>query len=228
MRLTLDTVESAIAFDQPKLTVIQENKKFIVRGTYLLFEASFVVHPDGPMTEFSIKIELPNNYPKSLPRVFETGNRIPRIADRHVNPKGDCCVTVWEHWLACTTDKSFQAYLNGPLREFFLGQYLYEEKGRWPFGERSHGYSGLVEAYADVLGIENDHELLRYYLRLLSHDWPKGHWLCPCASGRILRRCHKERLALLHEKIPPQLANQMLRQVKKHPSRKQLNWKLLP
>ena len=213
-RLTLDPVESAIAFDQPKLVAFQDGRQLIVQGTYLLFERGGV-HPDGPMTEFAIKMEVLENYPKTQPLVFEMGKRIPRISDRHVNPDGSCCVTVWEHWLTCTEDNSFQAYLNGPLHEFFLSQYLYENTGRWPFGERSHGCKGLVEAYAEALGVDDDADLLLYYLRILSKRWPKGHWLCPCGSKKVVRRCHKDELASLHAKISPEMATRMLRQVRK-------------
>lgn len=214
MRLTLDAVQSAIAFDQPRLIAIRDGRQFVVCGTYLLFERGGTVHPDGPMTEFSIKMELPDNYPKMQPRVFETSNRIPRIADRHVNPDGDCCITVWEHWLLCTENNSFQAYLNGPLYEFFLSQYTFEQTGRWPFGERPHGHDGLVEAYAEALGIEKDVSLLFYYLRLLAQKWPKGHWLCPCRSGKVIRRCHGAEMTALHDRIPTKLAERMLRQMK--------------
>ena len=29
----------------------------------------------------------------------------------------------------------------------------------------------------------NNKKDIVYHLRLLSKDWPKGHWLCPCGSG---------------------------------------------
>ena len=86
--MTLDAVKSAMAFDQPRLVAIRDGRRFVVRGAYLLFERGIVSHPDGPMTEFLIEIQLPDNYPRGEPRVFETGNRIPRIRDRHVNRHG--------------------------------------------------------------------------------------------------------------------------------------------
>lgn len=213
--MTLDAVKSAIAFDQPKLVAIRDGRRFIVRGAYLLFERSIASHPDGPMTEFLIEIQLPDNYPRGEPRIFETGNRIPWIEDRHVNRDGNCCVTVWEHWLACTEDNSLQAYLNGPVYEFFLSQYLFEKTGRWPFGERPHGIDGLIEAYAESLGIESDPDILFYHLRLLAKRWPKGHWLCPCRSGKIVRTCHKAEMAALHDRIPSHLAARMLQRMKR-------------
>lgn len=208
--LTLEEVKAAIAFDQPRLRAAANGAGIRVHGSYLVFENGAVANPAGPISEFDIEMALPDRYPRREPRVFEVGGRIPREPDRHINPDGDCCVTVWEHWLLTARDHSFAAYLNGPVNEFFLGQYWYEKTGTWPFGERPHGQKGLVEAYADVLGIPPRKKDLTYYLRLLSQDWPKGHWLCPCGNGKRLRYCHRAELAGLHDKVPPRMAKLML------------------
>ncbi len=213
-KLTLEEVKAAIAFDQPKLCATRDGSSLLVCGTYLLFENGVVSNPAGPISEYDIKMVLAESYPKREPKVFEVGERIPRCPDRHINDDGDCCVTVWEHWLVSSEDHSFAAFLNGPLNEFFLGQYWYEKTGRWPFGERPHGQKGLEEAYADALGIPNKKKDLLYHLRLLSQDWPKGHWLCPCGSGKRLRHCHQHDLMTLHEKVPPRIAKRMLRRLK--------------
>lgn len=213
-RLTLEEVRAAIAFDQPKLHAASDGSDIRVTGRYLLMEKGAVANPDGPISEFDIEIVLSPRYPDREPKVFEIGGRIARNPDRHVNSDGDCCVTVWEHWLASTQDHSFGSFLNGPLHQFFLGQYWFEKTGKWPFGEYAHGDNGLWEAYAEVLGIPNKKKDVLYRLRLLSQDWPKGHWLCPCGSGRRLRRCHRSDLIALHEKIPPHLARRMLSRLK--------------
>lgn len=213
-KLNLEEVKAAIAFDQPKLSAVRHGPNIVVRGNYLLFENGAIANPAGPISEFDIEIVLSDGYPIREPKVFEVGGRIPRSSDHHVNDEGDCCVTVWENWLVCAKDHSFAAFMNGPLNEFFLGQYWFEQTGKWPFGERSHGQKGLEEAYADALGIPNKKKDLIYHLRLLSRDWPKGHWLCPCGSGKPLRHCHSDELMALHERVPPRIAIRMLRRLK--------------
>lgn len=213
-KLTLEEVGAAIGFDQPKLRAARDGSNILVRGSYLLSENGTVANPAGPISEFDVEMVLAERYPSREPKVFEVGGRIPRCADRHINHDGDCCVTVWEHWLACAEDHSFAAFLNGPVNEFFLGQYWYEKTGKWPFGERPHGLKGLEEAYADALGIPHKKKDLIYRLRLLSQDWPKGHWLCPCGSGKRLRHCHRDELMALHQRIPSRIANRMLRRLR--------------
>lgn len=210
----MEEVKAAIAFDQPNLQATPEGADIHVHGSYLLFENGSVSKPAGPITQFDITMVFVPGFPHREPKVFEVGGRIPRCADRHINPDGDCCVTVWEHWLASADDHSFASFVNGPVHEYFLGQYWCERTGKWPFGERAHGLRGLEEAYADALGIPNKKKDVIYHLRLLSKDWPKGHWLCPCGSGKRLRYCHRGEMMALHERIPPRIARRMLRRLK--------------
>ncbi len=209
-RLNLCAVEAAIGFIQPRLSAEATGQGFLLRGDFLVFESGAISNPAGPLTSFEIALFIPDNFPRSEPVLIETGGRIPRKEYRHINPDGDCCVTVWEHWLMSAAELSIAGYLNGPVNEYFLGQYWYEKKGEWPFGERSHGRKGLVEAYADLLGVPPRERDLTYRLRLLAQDWPKGHWQCPCGSGRKLRLCHREAMMELHQKIPPRMARRML------------------
>lgn len=212
-RLTLAEVKAAIAFDQPRLRAAQDGHDLRVAGQYLLTENGAAANPAGPITAFEIEIVLSPRYPNVEPKVFETGGRIRRHSDRHINRDGDCCITVWEYWLATADDRSFASFLNGPLHQFFLGQYWFEKTRKWPFGEHAHGHKGLEAAYAEALGIRNNKDDILYHLRLLSQDWPKGHWLCPCGSGRRLRHCHQDELLALHGRIPPRLARRMLRRM---------------
>ena len=217
-KLSLDEVTATIAFDQPKLGALQDGSNIVVRGSYLLLEERHSAIPDGPISEFDIRIILAENFPEQEPKVYEVGERIPRCLDRHMNSGGECCLTVWEHWLACTLDQSFRAFLNGPVKEFFLGQYWFEKTGEWPFGQRTHFEKGLEEAYADALRIANNRESIISYLKVLSKDWPKGHWPCPCGSGRPLRACHRNDMMALRTRIRPALAIRMLQRLEPHGS----------
>lgn len=213
-KLTLLEVRTAIAFDQPELRATLKGRNIHIQGSYKLFENGAVSNPAGPITSFDVLMIFASDFPHQEPKVFEIGGRIPRCADRHINLGGDCCVTVWEHWLTSSGDVSFAMFLNGPIHEYFLSQYWYERTGKWPFGEREHGLRGLEEAYAEALGITNRKKDVLYHLKLLSNDWPKGHWLCPCGSGKLLRYCHRGEMMALHDRIPPRIARRMFQRLK--------------
>ena len=199
-----------LASCQPELYAVDEGREVVIRGKYQLREQVTGHDPSPPIAKYDIEMGLAKDFPKTEPQVFEVGGRIPREVDRHVSSDGTCCVTVWEVWLAIAPQVSFEAFLTGPVHEFFLSQLWYELHGEWPFGEWSHGVKGVEEACAQVLGIPGNGGRLCAYLVVLTKQVPKGHWACPCGSGKRLRDCHFEQVVELHRKIPPPLATRVL------------------
>jgi hypothetical protein len=59
------------------------------------------------------------------------------IADRAKGAENRIEALVPEEWLLAR-DQTFRAFLDGPMRNFFLGQILVEAGKPWPFGERPH------------------------------------------------------------------------------------------
>lgn len=197
-------VQQAVAKHQPELTVSRTDSLIILEGLFV------VSGPAGPFDSYQIKAGITSGFPAEEPVVFEEGGRIPRIADRHVFPEhGNCCLGVWEEWLLTAQDHGFDTFLTGPMHDYFVSQTYFEVDGVWPFGERSHGRLGMLEAYADLLGIALDVKLIANYLNVLSRETIKGHVFCPCGSGRRLRQCHVADLERLRRKISPVMAKRM-------------------
>lgn len=212
-KLTLCEIEAALGFDQPKLKVEPDKGGFKVHGKFLVFERHAIPNPDGPLTSFDVELFIPARFPQFELKLYETGRRIPRTLCRHINGTGDCCVTVWEHWLIYAKDKSIAGYIQGPVNDYFLSQYYYEKYGKWPFGERSHGRQGLVEAYAEILDICCKDKEVISWLRILAKTSPIEHLRCPCGSGQKLKNCHISKLDGLKKKIAPAMADRMLKRL---------------
>ena len=163
-----------------------------------------------PGDRFNVEILFLPDYPRSLPEVRETGGRIPHIEDRHINVKdGTACVCIPDEWCLQRPDESFATFLRGPVYNFFLSQKHFEVHGTWPFGDRRHGNNGLFDFYQEQFGTE-DKTTIAKYLWFLSQDKIKGHWNCPCGSGKRLRNCHREKIYTLKNKIPPHIAAKTL------------------
>lgn len=202
----LEDVEAVLADVQPSLLVVDRGRPILVKGTFSLQSS------EGSIDTYQIQIAVNEDFPDIEPVVFEIGNRIPRITDRHTNPDGSCCITVWESWLATARDLTFRGYLKGPVQEFFLNQFFYEKTGKWRLGERPHFVQGAVEAFAEVLGTPATKDVVIRYLQSVAEK-PKGHLLCPCGSGKILRHCHKAQLHKLYAELTPKLAKRMLKRL---------------
>ena len=190
-KLTLQEVESALAFKQPKLSTIDKGSSFYVQGIYLVNDDTKTL---GPLATYEIEMTFPKSFPNDEPIVTELRNRIEPCPERHVNPNGTCCICVWEDWIANSKNTSVKAYCDGPLANFFLSQVYYEQEGIWPFGERPHGSDGVIDVINDLLGKKLNKVKALEYVRLLSVKNLKGHSVCPCGSGRKLRDCCRQEI----------------------------------
>lgn len=210
-KLSAASVEAEIGFEQPELSVEERDNGILLSGSFIVTDGSGKIEKLGPLTRFEVAILLPLGFPESEPIVFETGGRIPKTMDRHVYPESKCCcITIWETWYLTATDRTLRGYLLGPVNNYFFGQYYFEQTKEWPLGEWDHGLEGILDAYAEILGIPSDEAVIRRYLIVLKQDWPKGHNPCPCGSGKRLRKCHRANLTALHENIPRKIAAEML------------------
>lgn len=209
LKALLEEVQAALETHQPELTATQYAGFIRIEGRLI------TTGPDGPFDAFEVTMAVPAGYPVKPPIVWETGERIERTVERHIFPKdGNCCFGVWEAWLLTTPDRSFEAFLLGPLHSYFISQSVYEMTEDWPFGQRSHGLDGVVEAYCEAIGIATDEAALKRYLTVVAQNRPKGHHRCPCRSGKRLRACCMLRLEEMHSRITPEIARAMIRRIK--------------
>lgn len=183
----LDRLERTLRAQYPTLHAVFEGEAYSVRGTY-------PVTADGKVIDrYELEIALPSDYPASLPLVWETGGRIPREPDRHVFPDtGSLCLGVpLALWIQLKGDFSLPTVLDIPVRNFLIGNALVENGEPWPHGDHSHGVAGVLEFYGDLLGTFEPMAIAQFLLALVRGK-VRGHWLCPCGSGDIIRKCHKE------------------------------------
>lgn len=196
--LSIEEVRNALSFSQPLLEFVEDEEVIFAKGTFVVSDGP---HCEGPVTRFQVQCAFRKDYPACEPMVLEVGETIERIADRHMYTNGVCCLCVWEEWLVKTSDQSFKAFCDGPLHNFFLSQVIYDQTGKWPFDERSHGAKGIAESIASALGLELTETQASRYAQALAAKELKGHWICPCGSGQKLRQCHIEQVRNLRQKI---------------------------
>ena len=150
-------------------------------------------HPSrGPVTDcFSLEIVVPASFPRDLPVVTETGGRIPRPGDFHVNGDGSLCLGSYLRLL----DKiSVEPTLLG-FASRCLVPYLYAvslkltDGGALVFGELPHYGPGMLQDYAQLFSLatmERAHDalILLTEKKRLANKRP-----CPCGCKLRLGRC---------------------------------------
>ena len=193
--------------------------RFSIRDGCVLLRGSFPIKENQDVLDrYVIEVRVPQDFSKRLPVVREIGGRIPWDVDRHVDGNGEACLFVpderWKHFPA---GGNLRDFLDGPVRSFLIGQSVLDHTGMWPFGQRSHGDAGILEAYAEMFNISPDRETVMAFLGLLSRREIKGHWLCPCGKGKILRKCHGIKVRELRDKIERDIVRQSLMALEKDP-----------
>lgn len=143
---------------------------------------------------YQIEVELNMRDLDAAPKVREVGGRIPHTLERH-NPAGQACLFVVDekslYWNKNTSIVDF--IKNGPVRDFFFGQTFFQETGRWPFGERPHGFAGVVDYYLEVLQTKKLEQVINFLELLGEENVPSG-CLCYCGKVKWLRTCHFDKL----------------------------------
>jgi hypothetical protein len=93
-------------------------------------------------------------------------------------------------------------FLDNFVAPFLVWQFYYDaHKKPPPWGERSHFAEGVIEYYAELLGMNKRQSVVEFMKILARKNRPKGHEICPCGSGNRLRNCHRELLYSTREKI---------------------------
>ena len=200
--------------------------QWVIRGV-LAFTATYneVTIED----EYSVLISLPKNYPDTPPDVQETGGRIPpefhQYADRTL-----CLGAPVEVERRFKADPKLINFIETLLIEYLYGYSHFKKYGELPFGELSHGGSGIQEYYQDLFNTD-DIKVVFKLLKILVDGTYRGHHVCPCKSGKILRKCHGPKLLELAEY---KLQKKFIGDVKniicgfKEKDLYNLNWGLLP
>lgn len=197
----LDEVKTSVKAHFPTLHVIMENNVVFIRGT---------LHLPEEIDYYSIEIELLADYPESVPLVRETGGRIPHTGERHIWTSGICCLFVAEEtWKYYPKGTTILEFIEKVVTAYFINQTHFELTGKWLWGERSHGLTGILEFYREELKTD-DLFLIYRFIEHLAKVNVKKQWVCYCGSKKKFQHCHYRQLLEYRQKIKPEIAKYSL------------------
>ncbi len=203
---------AAMASAAHLLGMVIAGPEFRLNSVMVLKQESVVVHgtygisfPDAArQIEYRISILMPNKYPKQLPNMFCNDPKLPiGDIDRHIMKDGSACLGVYADIMTRWSLKpSIVTFLENFVAPFLVWQAYYDAHQKPPpWGERSHFAEGIKEYYAELLGMKKCRSVVEFMKLLARKNHPKGHEICPCASGNKLRNCHRDLLYSTRKKV---------------------------
>lgn len=140
---------------------------------------------------YNVVIDL-TNYPNRIPSVRETLYRIPRKLDRHIYlPSGNLCFTTRAKAdiLLKTKIKSLKDFILLILIPYFRNNSYFEIHKHYFKTEYSHGVLGLIEAYRDILKINDAYKIARVIFDRTEKKNFGFKDKCYCGSGNSFKKC---------------------------------------
>lgn len=140
---------------------------------------------------YKLEIIVPSKFPQALPEVKETGDKIKRDGNFHVNPDGSLCLG--------SPLRLLRKVHSAPSLTGFVDQclipYLYAVSykrmhgGDFIFGELAHGSQGIVDDYSVMLGVNKRQQVIEALQLLGIKKRIANKKLCPCGCRRRLGSC---------------------------------------
>lgn len=165
-------------------------------GGIIVLEGDFgfsAVYEGQPQIEdrYSIRIVVPQKFPNELPEVSEVGNRIPRLADFHVNGDGTLCLgSALSLMLLLQEQPTLTAFVTRCVVPYLYAMSLKLDHGvDFVFGELEHGTKGLVDDYRTLFGLKEGAQLPLALKCLLLKKRIANKRPCPCGCGKRLGKC---------------------------------------
>lgn len=140
---------------------------------------------------YKLEIVVSDKFPQALPKVKETGGKIPRDGNFHVNSDGTLCLGSPLRLLRKVhsapnltgfADKCLVPYL-------YAVSYKLMHGGDFVFGELAHGEQGILDDYSAMLGLKETHQVTQAIHLLGMKKRFANKKPCPCGCGRRLGSC---------------------------------------
>lgn len=163
----------------------------LIEGKEILAGIFNVVDDEGvKWNSFSIEIHHSEGYPYCFPLLFETGHKIPKILDWHINEIGSCCITVpITEAIACRKGLSVIGFIEKHAKSYLFNQAYRLKKGVYAKEEYLHGIYGLWEYYEELFQEKEKSKIIGYLSSLSKSEFGKK-TLCFCGRKAKFRKCH--------------------------------------
>ncbi|WP_248620984.1 hypothetical protein [Enterococcus cecorum] len=183
MNRTLNDEILCLLDKQPLLKMFESEKEYKLSGIY-----EYSLEHNGFIDQGNRKIEIVVNkkFPDVLPKLFVFD--YPKEME-HIYVDGSVCLaTIGEMINFINKTPSLLAFVDKFINSFIFSLDWFEKYKSYPFGEREHGYKGLLDYYLNDLNLT--FEQYKKMLLIIANNRYRGHSQCICGSNKRLRDCH--------------------------------------
>lgn len=168
----------------------------------------------GRITDsYQLRIQLPPEFPKAVPRVWEAGGKIPRRAQFHINSDATICLGApLELLLRITATPTIMGFTDSCVIPYlYAASHKLQVGGDFIFGEYAHGSLGIIESYVRLLelsSVEQVQSALKYLTmkKRVANKLP-----CACECGLRQGRCiFNAKLNRIRSLVPRSLIRQYI------------------
>lgn len=174
----------------PSFKIVEKNEEKFLQG-----KLQIVDRDDVYWDSYQLEIKQHPDFPYRFPKIFEISDKIPKIADWHINDDDhSCCIDVLpSEMIKCKDGLSLADFIEKELTPYFFNQTHRRVEGYYVGGEYSHGLLGVYEFYADRLKTgDNVRKTLSLMTFIATKPRPNRSNKCFCRSGELFRHCHME------------------------------------
>ncbi len=170
---------------QTKLEIVENEEEFILSGIYKYsLEFNGCITQGEKKVMFSILKDFPNSIPKFY--VFDYPSDM-----EHIYIDGNVCLATIGEMIHFLNEKpSLLAFIDKFVNSFIFTLDWFEKYNTYPFGDRKHGYKGLLDYYLNDLSLTK--EQYREMVFMVYKNKYRGHLPCFCGSKKRLRVCHRD------------------------------------
>lgn len=168
----------------------REDGLTVISGAYALDASYDGIH----LTEdFEISITVPPSFPLGIPKVKEISSKIPLSYEHLYADRSFCLGVNGEIMMGLIASPSLVSFLEGPIRSFLYAAVFHDRYKRYPYGDRPHGFKGILQFYSELFGVEGDSKAAAL-MHCVANSRYRGHAPCPCGSEIRARYCHGDQI----------------------------------
>jgi len=174
-------------------------------------------YKDEPIIEdaYRLHINVSRHFPKDLPKVLELNERIPRHIDYHVFKDGTLCLgSPLRLHLIALKEPDLTEFAQSSVVPYLYANSYHEQRGEYPFGELAHGAAGLLDDYAQLLGLDGPEQATEVIALIAMKRRLANKHPCPCGCGQRLGVCRfNETIRRLRAQFGRPLFKQLYNQI---------------